>query len=250
MSSPALREIWQLPPAGPCSDLDLFIGRDLDLYCRGHAGPCSDENDDEDCDVASGSNIELDVNRDSSTAATTGTSTVTELSTRRFTTSQPTVMSLLTVQLPPREASVFFDKVDKSREKDKTQEKVVLYDGRSRFTTSLGMNIGLIVGIAAGVVILTLIVAYAVCKYRGGRVRRLGRAACRAKVPRTLDKDPAVTAETGLLAGGVTDHNGRKTTTTPLLCRDPAANYSMQKTANGFDSEVRRKRKDVNEWYV
>jgi len=39
-----------------------------------------------------------------------------------------------------------------------------------------------------------------------------GRAARRGKVPRT-GKDPSVTAETGLLPGGITDHDGRKTTT-------------------------------------
>jgi len=36
---------------------------------------------------------------------------------------------------------------------------------------------------------------------------------------------------------------------TALLCRDPASNYTSQKTANGFDRDVRHKRKDVNEWY-
>jgi len=35
------------------------------------------------------------------------------------------------------------------------------------------MNIGLIAGIAAGIVVLTLVLAYAVCKYQGGRVSRL-----------------------------------------------------------------------------
>jgi len=168
-------------------------------------------------------------------------------------------MSLLTVQLPPREASVFLDDLDKTDEVDQTAEDVLLYDSTSRFATSLGMNIGLIVGIAAGVIILTLIIAYAACKYRGGRVRRLGRAARRGKAGvgggGPGNKEPAgVTAETRLLVGGVIDHPGdaRKTTTTPLLCRDLAAsNYSTShKTANGFDSDMRRKRKDVNEWYV
>jgi len=109
---------------------------------------------------------------------------------------------LLTVQLPPREASVFLNELDQPREKVQTQESGVLYDGGSGFSRSLGMNIGLIVGIAAGVVILTLILAYAVCKYRVGRVRRLGRAACRGKALR-CGKDPGVTAETGLLSGVV-----------------------------------------------
>ena len=221
-------------------DFDL----DLDLYV-GHAGPCSDDIDDEDCGVASGSDIELDV-ESSSTAATTSTSTVTELSTTRSSTSQTARMSLLTVQLPPKEASVFLDE----QGQDQTQENVVVYDGRSQFSTSLGMNIGLIAGIAAGIIILTLVLVYAVRKYRIGRVRRLGRAARRAKAP-APGKEPSVTAETGLLTGAITDHDGRKMTTTPLLYRDPAAtNYSSQKTVNGFDSDLRRKRKDVNEWYV
>ena len=153
----------------------------------------------------------------------------------------------MTVQLPPRKASVFLDELEQPQ-KDENDEDVVVYDGGLRFSTSLGMNIGLIAGIATAVLVLSLVLAYAVCKYRGGRARRLGRAARRGKVPRT-GKDPSVTAETGLLPGGITDHDSRKTTT-PLLCRDRALNYTSQKTANGFDSDVRHKRKDVNEWYV
>jgi len=115
------------------------------------------------------------------------------------------------------------------------------------------MNIGLIAGIAAGVIVLTAVLAYAVCKYHVGRARRLSRAARRGKaVCLGAGKDPGASAETGLLTGALmVDHEGRKTTTTPLLHRDPAANYAPpQKAANGFDSEARRKRKDVNEWYV
>jgi len=241
-----------VPPAGPCSETftttltytDRDLDLDFDLYVD-HDGPCSDDIDDEDCDVASGSNVELDV-ESSSTAATTSTSTVTELSTTRSSTSQTAKMSLLTVQLPPKEASVFLDEQDQ----DQTPDDVVVYDGRSQFSASLGMNIGLIAGIAAGIIILTLVLVYAVRKYRIGRVRRLGRAARRGKAP-APGKDPIVTAETGLLTGGITDHDGRKMTTTPLLYRDTAAtNYSSHKAVNGFDSDLRRKRKDVNEWYV
>jgi len=94
--------------------------------------------------------------------------------------------------------------------------------------------------------------AYGVCKYQGARVRRLGGPGRRGKgVPRPA-KTAGVTVETGLLAGTVPDHQARRTTTTPLLYRDPAAasNYASQKAANGCEGDVRRKRKDVNEWFV
>ena len=229
MTSPALREVW-VPPA---------------------AGPCSDDSDDEDCnDGASGSNVELDAEVllvSSRTVDAPSRPTVVESSTLSSTTSRPAPTRLLTVQLPPREASVFLDDLEQSGGKDQTGDTVVLYDGGSTLSSSLGMNIGLIGGIAAGIVVLTLILAYAVCKYRGGR---RGSAAGRGKGPRAPGMDPGVTAETGLLSGVVADHDGRKTTTTPLLYRDPASNNAAQKTANGFDSDLRRKRKDVNEWYV
>jgi len=225
---PTLREVWQVPASGPCRD----------------------DSDDEDCDSASGSNVELDaaeVSRNSSTAAAraAGPSTPDESSTTLSTTPQPAPSPLLTIQLPPREASVFLDEL----EQDRPRENAVPYDGGSGFSASLGMNIGLIAGIAAGIIVLTLVLAYAVCKYQGGRIRRLGGVARRGKGPPTV-KDPGVTVETGLLTGAVTDHDVRKMTTTPLLYRDPTSNYASQKAANGFEGDVRRKRKDVNEWYV
>jgi len=208
------------------------------------AGPCSD-NDDEDCDdVASGSNVELDVEINRLQSSTSAPASISTESTRRST-SHHVPTSLLTVQLPPREASVFLEELDPS---GTDREDVVLYQSGSRFSTSLGMNIGLIAGIAAGIIILTLIVAYAVCKYRRGRIRRLGRAARCGKAARS-GKDAGVAAETVLLSGGVGDHERRKPTT-PLLYHDPTSNYPSQKTSNGVDSDMRRKRKDVNEWYV
>ena len=239
VTSPALREVWQVPA--------VTSPTLREVWQVPAAGPCSDNSDDEDCDVASGSNVqfEVDVVNDPSTPATTSGSPTTAA---RLTTSRPAPMSLITVQLPPREASVFLDDADRSREEEEQREAdVELYE--SRFSTSLGMNIGLIAGIAAGIIVLTLVVAYAVCKYRSGRLRRLGRAAHRGKALQS-GKDPHVTAQTGLLSGGIADHDVRKTTTTPLLYRESACNYSSQKTANGYESDARRKRKDVNEWYV
>ena len=110
------------------------------------------------------------------------------------------------------------------------------------------MNIGLMVGIAAGIMMLTLIVGYAVCKYR---VRRLGRTACRRrKTPSSSANDPSVTPETRLLSGVVADHERLKTTSTALLCRDlaPSSYRHAQKTLNGYDGDKRKV--DVNEWYV
>jgi len=245
----------------------LIFYHDIQSMCRGHskAGPCSDESDDEDCDDSESSGIDdeldVDIRRDQSTQSTAARTTTTTNS-QLSTTSQTGPLSLLTMQLPPREASVFLDDLDNSDVTgddsddtvDQTQQNgVQIYDGGSHLTASLGMNIGLIVGIAAGIVILTLILSYAVCKYRGGRARRLGRG----KAPRHGKNPPGgVTAETGLLSRvQVSDHAeaaGRKMTTTPLLCRDVVRNVSasQKSTVNGYDSDARRKRKGVNEWYV
>jgi hypothetical protein len=177
------------------------------------------------------------------------------------------------VVFPPAAENGEQEEVDR-RTEVLTGSSVSVRHSSGVFSSSLGMNIGLIAGIAAGIVILLLVLAYAVCKYRGGTGQGRGGGSRRpprpgAKQLDTARKDPGVGSRpplpTGLgdVGGGgglLVGYDGRQTsTTTPLL-----PSYRDQSTANGntsaspppgaggpvFGSGGRRKKKDVKEWYV